>query len=163
MKIIALLSLLICSFTLSANTKIPRQKIHLTGAVVPGTPKALGMEQLEKFFPKRELKLYDPYNKDLLTTFYGFPFVDLFNKYADKKVTKVSVKAIDGYKVFIPKENISSEKLFLSYQDQNGYLTVDRMGPGRFIGPYEGVVPKDVLLKMGVNWVWQIKEIEFIK
>lgn len=163
MKIIALLSLLICSITLEASTKIPRQKLYLTGAVVAGTPKTLSMDQLETLFQKKELNLYDPYNKNIQTTFSGFPLDELFKKYASKEVKKISVSAIDGYKVIIPKENITSEKLFLSYKDQNGYLTVDRMGPSRIIGPFEGVIPKDVLLKMGVNWVWQVKEIEFIK
>jgi hypothetical protein len=163
MKIIFFLALFICSFLLEANTKIPRQKVMLSGAVLPGTPKAISIDKLEALFQKRELKLYDPYNKNIQTTFYGFPLDELFKKFASKDVTKISVKAIDGYKVYIPKNNIASEKLFLSYRDQNGYLTVDRMGPSRIIAPFEGVIPKDVLLKLGVNWVWQVNEIEFLK
>jgi hypothetical protein len=49
----------------------------------------------------------------------------------------------------------------LAYKDQNGYLTLDRMGPVRIIENRKGKIAKDLLTKIGVNWVWQVKSIEF--
>lgn len=163
MKIIVLLLTLLCGLTTETNAKVPRQKIQLQGLVKSGTPKSLTISELEKIFPVESIVILDPYNNDLHTKFYGFSFIKLIEKYAGPKAKTVTLKAIDGYQALIPLHSIAKENLFLTYRDQNNYLSVDRMGPTRLIAPIKGKISKDALMKIGVNWVWQLNAIEFVE
>jgi hypothetical protein len=58
---------------------------------------------------------------------------------------------------------MKAEKMILAIKDQQGYLGVNRMGPTRVIYPIEKMIDKDLLLKIGLHWVWQIKSLEFRK
>lgn len=163
MKIFVLLLALFFGLTPEADSKVPRQKIQLLGATKNGTPKHLKISELEKIFPEEKIVIRDPYNNNILTTFYGYPLTKLIEKYRGPKVKTISLKAIDGYQALIPLHTIVKENLFLTYRDQNDYLSVDRMGPTRIISPIKGIISKDALLKIGVNWVWQLNAIEFIE
>lgn len=118
---------------------------------------------MEDFKNSVSITIFDPFNKNNQTTFFGFYLVDFIKGYGSPDFKLLRVGAIDGYKVDIPKEEIMKGKLFFTYKDNLGYLTVDRMGPARIIAPVDGIVNKDLLLKIGVYWVWQIKTIEFVK
>jgi hypothetical protein len=146
------------------ETKYPRQKISLSGATLPNTPKSLTVKDLESFKkPAAQVTLYDPYNKNIKTLFYGFYLKDFAKAYGDSQYKTLKIEAIDGYKVDVPRSTIENENLFLTYKDETGYLTVDRMGPARIFAPINGVINKDTLLKIGVYWVWQINKFEFVK
>lgn len=145
-----------------ARSNYPRQKVFLTGSLLPNAPKSISVKEMEDLKKPISITIYDPYNKNLKTEFFGFYLNDLVKAYgSDFRILRVG--AYDGYKVDIPKEEITKSNLFYSYKDNNGYLTVDRMGPARIIAPVNGIVNKDLLLKIGVYWVWQVKTIEFIK
>lgn len=154
--------MLLISLGMAKTPDFPRQKIHLAGQTQATRTVSLGVSDLEKEFPSRVLKIHDPYNKNQLTVFYGLPLTELLNKYAAPATNKILVKAYDGYQVTIDRSEVSRTSLFLSYKDQDGYLSIKRMGPARIIAPFEGIINKDLLLKIGVNWVWQVKSIEFI-
>lgn len=140
----------------------PRQKVTLSGELLPNAPKIMSVTDMEKFQKPITITIFDPYNKNLETSFNGFYLKDLTKAYAkDFKILRVV--AIDGYKVDIPKAEITSANLFLAYKDTTGYLTVDRMGPARIIAPVKGLIHKDVLLKIGIYWVWQVKSLEYVK
>jgi len=163
MKIFVLLLALLFGLTAEATSKVPRQKIQLQGNVKSGTPKNLTISELEKIFPIENIVILDPYNNDLHTKFYGFSFIKLIEKYAGPKAKTVTLKAIDGYQAIIAINLIAKENLFLTYRDQHNYLSVDRMGPTRLIAPIKGKISKDSLMKIGVNWVWQLNAIEFVE
>lgn len=157
------LLLLLLSSSLFARSSMPRQKIELFGNALKGAAKSMSVKDLENFKKAESISIYDPYNKNIKTSFYGFSLNELVQANATADLKTLKVTAIDGYKVDIPKADISSAKLFLSYKDDQGYLTVDRMGPGRIIAPVDGVINKDLLLKIGIYWVWQVKSLEFAK
>jgi len=160
-----LLALVCCNLIYSsvwAKVSYPRQKISITGGT-HSSPVALTIKDLEAYKKQDQITIHDPYNKDILTTFYGFYMKDFLNLYAPPAYKSVRVTAIDGYKVDIPKQDIDKSNLFMSYKDKAGFLTVDRMGPARIIAPFKGVINRDLLLQLGVYWVWQVKTIEFIK
>ena len=146
-----------------ARSIYPRQKIILSGNILPSAPKEMSIQDLEKFKKPISITIYDPYDKNKNNEFFGFYLSDFVKAYAASDFKFLRVGAIDGYKVDIPKEEITKGNLFYSYKDKEGYLTVDRMGPGRIIAPVKGIVSKDLLLKIGVYWVWQVKTVEFIK
>lgn len=158
-----LILILLSTFSLSVLAQNPpRQKVTLSGELLPNAPKVMSVSDMEKFQKPVAVTIFDPYNKNIETAFYGFYLKDLTKAYAkDFKILRVV--AIDGYKVDIPKDEIAKANLFLTYKDNSGYLTVDRMGPARIIAPVKGVVHKDVLLKIGVYWVWQVKSFEYVK
>ncbi len=141
---------------------MPRQKITLFGKVVGNKSIALSIKDLEDFKKSESITIHDPYNKNIKTTFFGFYLKDLIAKYAQPSATKIKIKAIDGYQVEVPRADVTSAQLFFSFKDNQGYLTIDRMGPVRIVAPFEGIIDKDLLLKVGVNWVWKIKSFEFI-
>lgn len=152
------------SFAKDAKVKVPRQKIALTGAVLAAAPTSFSVLDLEKFKnPPVQLMFFDPYNKNIETLFYGFYLKDFAKAYAQADYKTLRIVAIDGYKVDVPRSSIEKDNLFVSYKDKAGYLSVDRMGPARIIAPANGVINKDLLLKIGVYWVWQVKTFEFIK
>lgn len=160
MKLFILFSIAL-SFVLAAESNVPRQKIRILGALKQKFPTALNITDLENFHKIESITVHDPYNNNVKTRFYGFYLKDLLTAAAAKEdFSTIMIKAIDGYQVEITKNDIDSAKLFLSYRDDKGYLTVDRMGPVRIIAPFEGIIHKDLLLKVGVNWVWQVKSIE---
>lgn len=165
MKILAtlLLSLVLITPAFSKNTSYPRQKIDLLGELLPGAPKSISVKDLEAFRPQEIITIFDPYNKNIETAFYGIYLKDFTKVYGKSDFKILRIAAIDGYKVDIPKSSISTGNLFLSYKDKAGFLTVDRMGPARIVAPVKGVINKDLLLKIGVYWVWQVKSIEFVK
>lgn len=165
MKILAtiLLSLMLMTPAFSQNTNYPRQKIDLLGELLPGAPKSISVKDLEAFKPQEVITIFDPYNKNIETAFYGIFLKDFVKVYGKLDFKILRVAAIDGYKVDIPKVHITNGNLFLSYKDKAGFLTVDRMGPARIVAPAKGIINKDLLLKIGVYWVWQVKSIEFIK
>lgn len=162
MKQLILILLSTLSLTSLAQNP-PRQKINLTGELLANAPKVMSITDMEKFQKPISITIFDPYNKNIETPFYGFYLSELVKAYARPDFKTLRVSAIDGYKIDIPKADIEKAQLFVTYRDKNGYLTVDRMGPARIIAPYKGVIKKDVLLKIGVNWVWQIKSFEFMK
>lgn len=150
-----------CAF--SRDTVVPRQKIDLLGETLPNAPQKLSVKDMEALKNQTSITIFDPYNKNLETVFYGFYLKDFVKAYGKSEFKILRVAAIDGYKVDIPKTEIDSGNLFMSYKDNAGYLTVDRMGPARIIAPAKGIINKDLLLKIGVYWVWQVKSLEFIK
>ncbi|MBC7713983.1 MAG: hypothetical protein H7177_11635 [Rhizobacter sp.] len=158
-----ILPFLMISTTFAKDAAYPRQKIDLSGELLPNSPKSISFKDLKELQKPVTLKIFDPYNKNLETAFEGFYLIDLVKKYGKPDFKILRVGAIDGYKVDIPKNEIDSQKLFASYKDEKGFLTVDRMGPLRILAPVKGVVNKDLLLKIGVYWVWQVKTIEFVK
>ncbi len=161
--VIAIFSL-IFSINLSArDVSVPRQKIGLQGELLASAPKSISVRDLEALRTSESIKIFDPYNKNLETEFFGFYLNELVKTYAKADFKFLRVAAIDGYKIDIPKAEIISANLFLSYKDNKGYLTVDRMGPARIIAPAKGIINKDLLLKIGVYWVWQVKSFEFVK
>lgn len=161
-----LLSYIICtlllSFSVVAKDSYPRQRITVIGGAL-SSPKVFSIKELEAAKKNLEITIHDPYNKDTLTTFTGFYLKDFLQDYAPKNYKAVRVSAIDGYKIDIPSLDINKSNLFISFKDKSGYLTVDRMGPARIIAPFKGVINRDLLLQLGVYWVWQVKTIEFIK
>lgn len=162
-KLNLILLTFLLSFSVFAKDGPPRQKISLLGELLPTAPKAVSVKDMEAFKKAETVTIYDPYNKNLKTVFYGFYLKEMVKAYAKPDFKTLKVVAIDGYKVDIPKADITSGNLFMSYKDDKGYLTVDRMGPGRIIAPVDGIVNKDLLLKIGVYWVWQVKSLEFVK
>lgn len=156
----------LCFFILTpafARSTYPRQKLSLLGSVLPSAPKEMTIQDLEKFQKPIMITIHDPYDKNKKNDFFGFYISDFVKTYGSPDFKILRVGAIDGYKVDIPKDEISKANLFYAYKDKQGYLTVDRMGPGRIIAPVKGVVNKDLLLKIGVFWVWQVKTFEFVK
>lgn len=158
-----LTTLILITPAFSKDTGYPRQKIMLSGELLPTAPKSISVKDMETFKTPVSVKIFDPYNKNIETEFFGFYLTDLAKAYAKPDFKVLRVAAIDGYKVDIPKAEIAAGNLFMTFKDTSGYLTVDRMGPARFIAPVKGIVNKDLLLKIGVYWVWQVKSIEFIK
>ena len=158
--ITALLSLIITTSLFASP--IPRQKVTLLGKMNGKSPLSFTVVELEKFTKVQKITIHDPYNKNIKTTFDGFYLEELVKKFAQTGTTKIKVKAIDGYQIDISNTDVSKAKLFLSYKDETGYLSVERMGPARIIAPFEGILSKDLLLTLGVNWVWKVKSIEFI-
>jgi hypothetical protein len=157
--------LYVCLFSVTAFAKssYPRQKVILSGYLLPSAPKIISVQDMEDFKKPISITILDPYNKNSKTQFFGFYLTDFVKAYGSADFKILRVGAIDGYKVDIPKDEIIKGNLFYSYKDDRGYLTVDRMGPARIIAPVKGIVNKDLLLKIGVYWVWQIKTIEFVK
>lgn len=153
---------LFLSLPLSAKDSYPRQRITVIGGTL-SSPKIFSIKEFESAKKTTEITIHDPYNKDIVTTFTGFYLKDFLQDYAPKTYKAVKVSAIDGYKIDIPKADIEKSNLFISYKDKTGYLTVDRMGPARIIAPFKGVISRDLLLQLGVYWVWQVKTLEFIK
>ncbi len=149
--------------TFASTTKPPRQKIEIKGLTKTGKNELLTIERIEKEVNLITASINDPYNNNVKTTFSGVYFSDLVNKYAKPETTKVFVKAIDGYSVETPIEIMKSEKMIFAIKDQDGYLSVTRMGPARIIYPIKETVSKEQLLKIGLHWVWQIKSLEFKK
>lgn len=162
-KIIFAFFVLTLSFQIFSASTPPRQKIEISGHTVSGSAFKISVNELEKNLKLVKTTIYDPYNKNEQTTFEGFYFYDLVKKYAKPDVKIVYVKAIDGYSVETPIETMKSEKMILAIKDQQGYLGVNRMGPVRVIYPIENMINKDLLLKIGLHWVWQIKSMEFRK
>ncbi|MEA9355950.1 hypothetical protein SHI21_07050 [Bacteriovorax sp. PP10] len=162
-QLFILFFILILSVSASAKSPYPRQKIILSGSLLPTAPKVISVKDMEDFKNSISITIFDPYDKNTKSTFFGFYLKDLVLAYGSPDFKVLRVGAIDGYKVDIPKEEIMKGNLFYTYKDNLGYLTVDRMGPARIIAPVDGIVNKDLLLKIGVYWVWQIKTIEFIK
>ena len=160
--LIGLLCFSLKSHAIDALT-VPRQKLELVGLLKPTSPKAISMDQFEKIFKLEIITINDPYNKDLQTSFVGFYFKALIEMYALSEAKIIKINAIDGYQVSIKIADIIKEKMLLVFKDQIGYLKVDRMGPVRIIYPIKGKISKDELFKIGVNWVWQIKSLEFSK
>lgn len=166
MKKLFLLSLLfLSSFTAlkAKDSKPPRQKIEISGLTLSGKLEKISVDTLEKEVPSIKTVIFDPYNKNLKTTFTGVYFSDFVKKYAKPETTKVFVKAIDGYSVETPVELMKSEKIIMVYKDEEGYLSVKRMGPVRIIYPMKEPLTKEQLLKIGLHWVWQVKSLEFKK
>ena len=161
--ITALTTLILLTPAFSKDAGYPRQKINLTGELLPTAPKAISVKDMESFKTQDTVKIFDPYNKNIETEIYGFYLNDFVKNYGKTDFKILRVAAIDGYKVDIPKAAIATGNLFMSYKDKTGYLTVDRMGPARIIAPITGIINKDLLLKIGVYWVWQVKSIEFVK
>lgn len=162
-KIIFAFFVLTLSFRIFSASTPPRQKIEISGLTISGSPLKISVNDLEKNLNLVKTTIYDPYNKNEKTTFEGFYFYDLVKKYAKPEVKKVYVKAIDGYSIETPIETMKAEKMILAIKDQQGYLGVNRMGPTRVIYPIEKMIDKDLLLKIGLHWVWQIKSLEFRK
>lgn len=162
-KIIFAFFVLTLSFRIFSASTPPRQKIEISGLTISGSPLKISVNDLEKNLNLVKTTIYDPYNKNAKTTFEGFYFYDLVKKYAKPEVKNVYVKAIDGYSVETPIETMKAEKMILAIKDQQGYLGVNRMGPTRVIYPIEKMIDKDLLLKIGLHWVWQIKSLEFRK
>lgn len=162
-QLFTLLFISLFSVTAFAKTSYPRQKVILSGSLLPSAPKTISVKDMENFKKPISITILDPYNKNTKTEFFGFYLTDLVKAYGSPDFKIIRVGAIDGYKVDIPKDEIVKGNLFYSYKDNLGYLSVDRMGPARIIAPVTGIVNKDLLLKIGVYWVWQIKTIEFIK
>lgn len=150
------------SFSVMAKDGVPRQKVLMTGELLPSAPKTMSVKDFEAFKKAEVVSIHDPYNKNIKTPFYGFYLKDLSKAYAKPGFKTLKIVAIDGYKVDVPASEITNSKLFLSYKDDKGYLTVDRMGPARIIAPVDGIINKDELLKIGVYWVWQVKSFEFV-
>lgn len=159
----ALLVLFISLNSFARDTSVPRQKIDLLGETLPTAPKSLSVKDLEALKKPDSITILDPYNKNISTEFFGFYLNDFVKAYGKSEFKILRVAAIDGYKVDIPKADITTGNLFMSYKDKSGYLTVDRMGPARIIAPVKGIIHKDLLLKIGVYWVWQVKSVEFVK
>lgn len=150
--------------TVSAKeNKAPRQKIELLGLTLSGKPQKIAVDALEKELPNVSATILDPYNNNMKTTFTGLSFYDLAKKYATPEATKVFVKAIDGYSVETPIELMKTEKMIFAIKDQNGYLSIKRMGPARIIYPIKEELTKEHLLRIGLHWVWQVKSLEFKK
>lgn len=162
-RIFLLLSALTISLQSFSVETPPRQKIEILGMTQSGKPLKLSVAEIEKNLNKVKTTIFDPYNKNEKTSFEGVYFYDLVKKYAKPEVKIVYVKAIDGYSVETPIEVMKNEKMILAIKDQAGYLNVNRMGPMRVIYPIETMINKDLLLKIGLHWVWQIKSLEFRK
>lgn len=163
MKQLIIVFMCIFSTPVFARSPYPRQKIILSGSILPTAPKIISVKDMEDFKKPISITIFDPYNKNTKTTFFGFYLTDFVKAYGSADFKTLRVAAIDGYKVDIPRDEITKGNLFYTYKDNLSYLTVDRMGPARIIAPVDGIVNKDLLLKIGVYWVWQIKTIEFVK
>lgn len=145
------------------DNKPPRQKIEISGLTLSGKAEKIAVDVLEKEIPNVSATILDPYNNNMKTTFTGLSFYDLAKKYAKPEATKVFVKAIDGYSVETPIELMKTEKMIFAIKDQNGYLSIKRMGPARIVYPIKEELTKEHLLRIGLHWVWQIKSLEFRK
>ncbi len=151
-----------CS-TAALSSNPPLQKIDLLGILKKESPKKVSIVEIEKFNNQVLVDIFDPYNKDIKTKFQGIYFKDFIDKYSTPEAKFIKVKAIDGYQIKMDIEEIKNEKMILAFKDQNGYLSVDRMGPIRIIYPVKEKISKVLLLKIGVNWIWQLKSLEFVK
>lgn len=161
--IAVLTTLVVANSAFSKDVAYPRQKISLAGELLSTAPKTISVKELESFKKPISIKIFDPYNLNIETEFYGFYLTDFVKAYGKETFKILRVTAIDGYSVDIPKADIAAGNLFMSYKNKAGYLTVDHMGPARIIAPVKGIINKDLLLKIGVYWVWQVKSIEFVK
>jgi hypothetical protein len=161
--IFTFLLFIINSFAWAETARAPRQKIQVSGKTTKMAKSHYTVLELEKLLPLTRLKMFDPYNHDRETTFKGFYLKSFFELIADTHYKSVKIVAIDGYKVDVPRSDIEKNNLFLCLQDEKGYFSVDRMGPARIMGPANGIINKDLLLKIGVYWVWQVKSFEVIK
>jgi hypothetical protein len=158
-------SFLLCviSIDLHSLEKIPRQKIELKGLIKTGKQKILSVSDIEKLKYQFDFDLNDPYSNNTKSHFHTISMTQFFEDFAAKDSTKVKVSAIDGYQVEITKDTIIKKSLYIAYKNDKGYLGVDNMGPVRIIEKMTGVVPENYLNTYGVNWVWQIKTLEFKK
>lgn len=163
------MKLLICFFLFTqifsltfATTKIPRQLISLSGLIQKSAPKSFSVNELSKISLQKEMDIFDPYNKDIKTHFYTVPLSFFIKNFPLPTATHIRMTAIDGYKVDIKLLDLQKLGLFIAYKDNQGFLTVDRMGPARIIENIPNKIDKDTIAKIGVNWIWQIKNFEFI-
>ncbi len=161
------MKLICCSLVLffglisnSMASSYPRQKVTLKGHLKKNSPVTLDVQAIEKFKTPEKLEIFDPYNKNIKTTFWGIYLKDLIDFYSQADYKTIKIVAIDGYKVDLPKDEMLKTNLFLAFKDDRGYLGVDRMGPVRIVAPVKGIINKDELLKIGVYWVWQVKSFE---
>lgn len=163
MKFLTVVLFSILSTLSLASNKVPRQKIIFSGLTKTSNSIEVSVADLEKLKNQVTFSIYDPYNKDIKTQFKNISFETIINEYADKSATSMLVKAIDGYSVLIKVEDAKKIPLYVAFKDENGYLSVDRMGPVRIIEKHDSKINKELLAKIGVNWVWQVKTIEFKK
>ncbi len=164
MKLIrAVFIICLLSINLHASTKIPRQKIELKGLIKSEKKKILNVSDIEKLKYQFDFDLNDPYNNNTKTHFFAISMTQFFEDFAKNDATKVKVSAIDGYQVEISKDTIIKKSLYIAYKNEKGYLGVDNMGPVRIIEKIAGIIPENYLNTYGINWVWQVKTLEFKK
>ncbi len=113
-----LFSLLFITSAFSRDAAVPRQKIELLGEILPTAPKSVSVKDLEALKAPVSITIFDPYNKNLETEFFGFYLTDFVKAYGKSEFKVLRVAAIDGYKVDIPKAEIASGNLFMSYKDK---------------------------------------------
>ncbi len=159
--LIFLLSLLLVSESALSTDKPPRQKIEIFQSENSKENLKIGISDIEKNFKTSKVTIFDPYNNNEKTEFTVVEFGELLKKYSKTGLKSVYVSAIDGYSVDIKAVDIEKEKMLLAFKDQKGYLGIDRMGPIRIIYPIQKIIDKDTLLKIGVNWVWQVNVFKF--
>ncbi|OUR94099.1 hypothetical protein A9Q84_17465 [Halobacteriovorax marinus] len=159
MKIIQVLLLCSISFSIFAE-KVPRQKVYIKGLVK--AEKTYKMNELSTL-PQIEIKIIDPYSKNQEINFKGVLLSEIFRIHASKAAKKIRVIAINDYKVEIPIELAKKEKMILAYRGDGKYLSVSNRGPARIVIPGKGILDEGSLANAGLNWVWFVKTIEFIK
>jgi hypothetical protein len=161
MRIKVLIFLIIASLQgLCFANKVPRQKIYIKGEVK--SEKVYKVNDLEKL-PTIKQKIIDPYSKNATIIFTGILLSELFKIHANTTAKKMQIIAVNDYKVTIPIELAKKEKLLLAFKGDNKYLTVSNRGPARIVVPNKGKLTSGALAKEGVNWVWFVKTINFIK
>lgn len=162
-KVILFYSLIFSTLLFAETVKIPRQKITISGLTKASKEYVLTGLDFEKFKKQSVIELYDPYDGDKLNLFNSVPFYDFLIEYSSPEAKIASVMAYDGYKVNINLEDAKKIGLYFAYKDKKGFLGLDQMGPIRIIENRKGKIDKTILTHIGVNWVWQVKNIELKK
>jgi hypothetical protein len=159
MKILILLLIPFFCFTSYAE-KIPRQRIEIKGYVK--AVKSYKMNELSSL-PQVKMKIVDPYSHNKKIMFQGVYLSDIFKEHASEGASKLEIIAINDYKVLIPIEVATKEKMILAYKGNELYLTVSNRGPARIVIPYKGKLSEGQLTQKGINWVWFVKTINILK
>lgn len=142
----------------------PRQKILFSGNLnqnIPGEL-SLNIDEINALVPLESVKIKDPYNRNLETTFTGPSLKSLVAHFSSFNIARVDIVAIDGYVSKTPIDDIMSANLILATKDQNGYISVDRMGPARILNQIKGVLDDKDEISTSIYWTWQVKEIRFV-
>lgn len=155
--IITLILFTISNYTFSIDYS--RQKIKIIGNVKKEVTYTI--EELTKL-PQTKFTIYDPYAKNKKITFEGVLLSDLYKLHANESSKKVSVIAINDYKVIIDNSVVKEERMLLALKGDGKYLSVRQKGPARIVIPIKGKLIEGKLAKEGVNWVWFVNTIKYL-
>lgn len=144
--------------------KPPRQKILVGGYVKEGLDKKYSVTELESLGPAKIVFYLDPFDQNKKHQYTGIYLKDFAKYFAGTDYTVLEIRAIDGFKVDMPRHYIDQYEFFITWKNDEGYLTVDTMGPVRIIEDV-GATAYKVQYKLQTSpfLVWQVTELIFKK